>query len=549
MMPEAEALRWLMSMPFASYREMSDVFRVAETTVKSRVAALAGNHLIRSVSHSYYSLRPTHRWVPTAAGINAFAHREGRHPGEVLYAHPVSEEWQRVLTRRMDTLHAVYGLASQVARIRDEAPDEIVLYRRGPLDAAIGLRNGCWLGVVVRHHDYGPAQFSERMGFLARSALRLTALIVLVPRVVELRNSSKTVIQRIPAAPALMGPTKRIHDPDVPVWSFANDPGRRYTLNEIVPTWETRGERPSYGRRVRVFTMPTDTLPKRPLPSTSELKMLELLSNWPLSVRRIIGEISNMSERRVGTVLADVQRFGYVTQRHLGGQPPQRFVLSDAGIGYIGSRARVSRVRARGLWSPAIADDGLFQGGELRKLAREIGHTDMAYAVAGIFCRVTDEMQETAVDPPRLHQLRPAHKSPRYFTVPGLSGTFSITPDMTLILTAGERYHALLVEVERRASRPSTMAARMEPYLRYYAGKTPEEDFAVLPKVLFVLPDAGHEARFALSQDAAALAQIPLYITNMDILHEKGPYGEIWLRPGDRNMRRVTFWRYSWSGL
>ena len=126
-------------------------------------------------------------------------------------------------------------------------------------------------------------------------------------------------------------------------------------------------------------------------------------------------------------------------------------------------------------------------------------------------------------------QLDPPHRASRYFRSHGRMR--SIQPDAYALLetAAGER--ALFLEWERRAVRPATMAARLAPYLRYYATGRPLEDHGFLPQVLVVFEDdlaADHFLRIAAEAIARAEVPLPLLVSDRRRIDEHGPLGRAW---------------------
>jgi len=110
----------------------------------------------------------------------------------------------------------------------------------------------------------------------------------------------------------------------------------------------------------------------------------------------------------------------------------------------------------------------------------------------------------------------------------------SIHPDAFCWLgtETGQRAHFL--EYERRAVRPVTMAARLAPYLRYYATRRPLEDHGLIPQVLVVFEDdlaATHFLRVAERATARAQVELPLFVSARADLQEAGPLGTAWRSP------------------
>ena len=110
----------------------------------------------------------------------------------------------------------------------------------------------------------------------------------------------------------------------------------------------------------------------------------------------------------------------------------------------------------------------------------------------------------------------------------------SIQPDAFGVLRReGERWPFFL-EWERRAVRPSTMAARLAPYLRYYASQRPADDHGLRPTVLVVFDDelaAGHFLRVAAREIKRSRVDVPLRVSSRALLEREGPLGAVWRTP------------------
>ena len=84
--------------------------------------------------------------------------------------------------------------------------------------------------------------------------------------------------------------------------------------------------------------------------------------------------------------------------------------------------------------------------------------------------------------------------------------------------------------------RPTTMAARIAPYLRYYAApRHPLDDHGAIPAVLVVFDDdiaAGHFVRVAADEMRRTGIRVPLWVSHKASLERLGPLGAAWRRPG-----------------
>ena len=79
------------------------------------------------------------------------------------------------------------------------------------------------------------------------------------------------------------------------------------------------------------------------------------------------------------------------------------------------------------------------------------------------------------------------------------------------------------------------MAARLAPYLRYYASARPTDDHGARPAVLVVFEDelaASHFLRVAREEVSRTEVEVPLLISHERLLGQGGPLGSAWLSPG-----------------
>ena len=90
------------------------------------------------------------------------------------------------------------------------------------------------------------------------------------------------------------------------------------------------------------------------------------------------------------------------------------------------------------------------------------------------------------------------------------------------------------LEWERRALNPSTMAARLAPYLRYYSSNRPLVDHGERPLVLIAFEDPLAEANFlgvARREMERLKVRLPLWVSHRDALEKVGPLGKAWRSP------------------
>ena len=131
-------------------------------------------------------------------------------------------------------------------------------------------------------------------------------------------------------------------------------------------------------------------------------------------------------------------------------------------------------------------------------------------------------------------QLYPPHQASRYFRHDGVLR--SVHPDALGVLRRDGRTWPFFLEWERRAVRPVTMAARLAPYLRYYASQRPTDDHGARPAVLVVFDDelaASHFLRVARKEMERAGVEVPLSVSDKSTLGRLGPLGPNWASPSD----------------
>ena len=129
----------------------------------------------------------------------------------------------------------------------------------------------------------------------------------------------------------------------------------------------------------------------------------------------------------------------------------------------------------------------------------------------------------------RVAQLDPPHHGVRYFRHDGVLR--SIHPDAFGVLVRGGAMHPFFLEWERRALHPSTMAARLAPYLRYYSTTRPLDDHRATPAVLVVFDDPvapTHFLRVAREEIARTGVELPLWTASREALEAPGPLGTAW---------------------
>ena len=146
---QEDALLQLCAAPLTTVSELARFNREPPTTLRGRLERMTELRLVDSVSHRLGTLgpKPQRRYFPTKDGLHAAAALE---PGikSFLANQPVSRQWFRLLTERLDAVAVLYHVAALIADADPEGdPVRVDHYRQGPYDLA-----GHALGRPLRGH-------------------------------------------------------------------------------------------------------------------------------------------------------------------------------------------------------------------------------------------------------------------------------------------------------------------------------------------------------------------------------------------------------------
>ena len=273
----------------------------------------------------------------------------------------------------------------------------------------------------------------------------------------------------------------------------------------------------------------------------AEKRALDLIFDWPWMLRTELASLMDVSTRRASQLVNPLEGFGLVT-RPIDGSG--RLALTDRGVALLARRDRTSVAVARGRWSVAPLDaDAPYDwrnvtGGRSRQLLRNIEHTGAVHAFVAALARQAHALgwEMAQIDPPR--------GASRHFRHEG--GTRSVNPDAFGVLRRGPVSWRFFLEWERRAVRPSTMATRIAPYLRYYSSHIPIDDHGARPSVLIVFDDdiaATNFLRVARDEMDRTGVRVPLWVSHRAAIHALGPLGRAWRTPGDWEPAHVLLTR------
>jgi len=529
-----DLLRLLAATPLADRLEMVSLSGWSRGAAYKTVAALEEKGLVESVPHASGLVVPTRRYCLTAEGVQYLAEEEGVGVDELLRERPISRRWRRILLERLDAVAIIYRLASALAGVA--SPLRFRWYRAMPMDAAVALPDGRTLAIVRQGLTSDRTGFGKRIWRL-REGPQPAAALLLVPDEVRLRHArgllhgagfiSFLALERDVAA---VGSRARI-------WrttSGATPLGLGEALSYVRPGGAWPVEQP-LARRSLPGPLPAGDgaeRDERMLPALLkpiEKRALDLVSDWPWITPAHLGDFLGVKRSRLSEVLQRLTELGLVLDGFVEGQ--RRGAVTDRGLALLSHRDRTSVGVARRRWSVAPLDPDAplgwrnVSGRNSRQLLRTIEHTD---AVHGFLAALATQARERSLE---VVQLDPPRRASRYFLHD--DRLHSVQPDAFGILRRGDDVWPFFLEWERRAVRPVTMAARLAPYLRYYATRRPTDDHGARPVVLVVFDDelaANHFLRVAQEEMGRARIEVPLWVSHTRLLERKGPLGRAWVR-------------------
>ena len=479
---EAELLRLLAAMPFLDRLELAEVSGWSRGAVYGAVERLETGGFCALAPHAADPLPPTRRFHLTAAGLGRLAEQDGLSLDELVRIYPVSAQWRRSLMERLDALAAIYRLACAASSVA--FPIRFRWYRSLPLDAGLTLPGGRTVGILRQGSTADRTGFAKRLWRLREGPVPGTVLVLMADQV-RLRHGRRLLsaspvpaLLAVEGRAALAGAGDRIWCP--PAVNAALD--LRYVLERA----EAGGELPVEDEPQRA-TLPHDfafdgpgwDIPDHLLPvllKAAEKRALDLVSDWPwLAVRELAG-LMGVSRPRASQVVNPLEGFGLVARyREAGG----RLGLTDRGLALLARRDRTSLGVAKKRWSvapeDAQADYGWrnVSGRNSRQLLRNLDHTA---AVHAFLAALSGQARLLGWE---VSQLDPPRRASRYFR--HQDRMRSVNPDAFGVLRRGDETWPFFLEWERRAVRPSTMSARLAPYLRYFSSHRPTDDHGVRP--------------------------------------------------------------------
>ena len=554
------ALLLLCAAPLATVDELSRFGRVPASTLRERLEKLAKRGLVDTVSHHLGALgsRPLRRYFPTDKGVTtAGAATQGRQ--HMLTAYPVSKQWFRLLTERLDAVVVLYRVAAMIADA-DPRQDDVRVdhHRHGPYDLLATLSGGLTIGVIRQ----GPMLPTSNLRYRLRSIEHLP--VSQRPFLTLVLTHSDQATRR--AIRALGDPSERRRtfvateaellagDHTGVAWQQCGyglglDPpveiSPETSLAAILPWADGLLESPHQARRdaprpdadALYSSSVQATMPKPTEQLASALAIqltraekdaLDLLAAWPLCTReQLAGLMGGVTLRRVNQVLRSLRQHDLVLEDDC------LLMLTDRGLTCLARRDRAAVGLTLDRWTaqPAISNPRVYIGTALRALAAQPRHH------GGVVNFAASLTAEVARSPDHdLFDLLPTHRSSIGYRRGRTN--YMIHPDASFTLEYQGKWHPFLLEFERRATTPKRILQRLASYRRYFTSGWVERDHGSRrPGVLFVFETPESETAFLDVADA--MDGLDVTTANAEALAEHGILGEAWTFPPPHSLDRA----------
>ena len=558
-LPEAleDTLQLLCATPLATIKELSKIGRIPTTTLRDRVKNLEERGLVDFLSHYVRALgkRPRRRYFPTEKGISTGGRFE-HGTDAFLQEYPVTRQWFRILSERLDSVAVLYHLAAMVAEVDPRKdPIRVDLYRQGPYDMLITLSGGRSMGIMRQ----GPVLPSSNLRFRLRSMEQLdpdrkpVVTLVLTHSDQASRRAIRTLVDPwlhprtfvATEGELLAGDTRSR------VWHQCGtgryvDPPAKIDSDVMLPSivaWMDNLIRVKHLDRRREKKIPNpDALyrsdvrknmpePKRQLETSlaiqlngAEKEALDLLGAWPLSTRKqLAGLMGGVTTHRAGQLLRSLTRRGLVHSNCA------HHLLTDEGLTYLARRDRAAVGPLLDRWTTETGSrpvyigahrDPIYPGSTMRTIISQLEHQ------TGITNFTASLMAEAAHAPHcDVFDLMPTHRSTIGYWYSW--SNYVLHPDASFALDHRGGWQLCLLEFERRATTPKRIPARLESYRRYFRSGWPGPDHGGrLPLVLFVFETPADEDTFL--RFASRVKSAPLFSSNVETITERGVLGHSW---------------------
>ena len=544
-----DALRLLCAAPLTTVEELSAFGRVPATTLRRRLAKLAGRGLVDSIPQHLGSLgpNPKTRHFPTEKGIEAAARVE--HGTErLLSEYPVSREWFRILTERLDAVAVLYHVAAVIARADPQGQRvRVDHYRQGPYDLLITLSGGRSLGIVRQGPVLSSANLRYRLRTLEqlRTRQRPTATLVLTHSDQATRRAFRTLGDPSEHRSTFVATDGELlaGNAQAPVWQQCGAGGNSFLPETVNPDvslddimgWLGRraghntGDRPRpdpeelYPSRLRaMMPQPTEQVGNSLAVrlTRAEKQALDLLAAWPrCDTGQLAGLMGGVTRRRANQVLRPLTQHGLI--RAAG----DLHLLTDEGLTCLARRDRAAVGQVLDRWSPepSLNNPHVYAGTALRAMASQPEHHAALTTLAATLTAECARSRDCGV----LDLLPTSRSAVGYWHN---DKNYVVHPDVSFTLDLPEGYRHCFLEFERRATTPRRVRARLENYRRYFrSGYARLDHGGALPLVLFVFETEAAEDAFLDAADEVDHA--PFASSNLETIAGQGILADTWLLP------------------
>ncbi|MDE2973260.1 MAG: replication-relaxation family protein [Gemmatimonadota bacterium] len=540
--PVVSILSWLSQLPLLDRLELAALSGWSRSAVYRAVKALERDRLVEPVGYASDLIAPTRRYTLTAAGLGRLAESDCIEAARLLHERPVSEQARRLFLGRIDALAVLYRLCCIMADIA--FPIQIRCYRALPVDLCLRLADGRTIALVRLGRINERRSLARRLTRL-RDGPAFAAVLLLAPDETRLRDTARRL--RAMPQPCFLALERDAAQagPDARIWGTPSA-SPALSLREALELAGHNKAWPAERPLVRVSTPVHESSTDRPADwslaaslGPSEKRCLDLIGDWPWLRLDHLATLHGVSRTRLRGLLRRSGQWGLIARTNVAGQT--RLTLSHRGLALLARQDRASVGDLRKRWSAELtADDAAtdwrnVRGTRSRQLLRNLTHTE---AVHGFLAALADQARSNGW---ALAQIEPTHRASRYFR---FQDRFrSVQPDAFGVLRCDGRDQPFFLEWERRAIRPSTMAAKLAPYLRYYSSKRPLEDHGASPLVLVAFEDelaADHFLRVAREEQVRTGVSLPLRVSDRTALSQRGPLGSAW-RTTDRTAAGSVF--------
>ena len=539
---ESGTIRALAMAPFSDAVEISRFARIREKTCRSALRKLKANGLAFKTVHAGAHTARTARWALNGRGVERFAAETKLSVKTVLAQWPVSKEWIRILTRRMDALTAVYRVASSFASVTKEKT-ALGLYRSGPWDGVLAA-GGSTLAILRMGALSSVSVFSSRLWTYRRSSQPNAALIIAPTEADADHWARRMANYQFPMFVASEQETS-MDDVDSLCWRFIPDEtAEAMSVRRIAEIIAVRGEVPVSPRVHAYANPPPDKAEANAYNSVSRdaKAVLNEVARWPLAFPVQIRRIAGVSAAAMKIHRASLKEAGLLLEVKVGesGERP-RLTLSADGVRALAWRDRISTGSALKRLNPErFPETGDFRGAALRAIAKELGHNDGVHAFLTAMRK--DAEGRTDIE---AGSFSPPINAARYFREDG--NLRSVNPDACGIVVWNGIRIPFALEWERRAKYRSKGKSKVVPYAKYHRSGRPYLDFGSHPLILYVFESPSGATEFW--EEASDFSEndgrelVAFGISTWKDLRRKGVFGEAWMTPLTGNKSAVDLRR------